>query len=66
MPALQADVPFDLELIDIGGVEELEVRYRALLPVVAVDGEIVFTYFVDAEALRALVEAVPPAASAEP
>ena len=66
MHALEADVPFELELIDIGGVDELEARYRQLLPVVAVDGEIVFTYFVDAEALRARIEAVPPAASVEP
>jgi hypothetical protein len=63
---VHAEVAFDLEVIDIGGVEELEARYRPLLPVVAVDGEIVFTYFVDPDALRARVEAVPPAASAEP
>jgi hypothetical protein len=32
---------------------ELEARYRELLPVVEVDGVQVFTYFVDADALRA-------------
>jgi Glutaredoxin-like domain (DUF836) len=47
-----ADVEFDLELIDIGGDVDLESRYRADLPVVEIDGERAFTYFVDAEALR--------------
>ena len=38
--------------MDIGGRPELEARYRELLPAVEVDGELAFTYFVDAEALR--------------
>jgi hypothetical protein len=48
---------FDLEVIDIGGSPELERRYRALLPVVEIDGEQAFTYFVDSEALRSRLEA---------
>jgi len=48
----QADVPFDLEEIDIGGDEELEAKYREWLPVVEIDGERVFVYYVDRDALR--------------
>jgi hypothetical protein len=42
----------DFELVDIGGDSALEARYRELIPVVEVGGEPVFTYFVDADALR--------------
>jgi len=54
---VQAQVEFELELVDIGGNAELERRYREHLPVVEIDGERVFTYFVDADALRARVSA---------
>ena len=50
---MRDQVGFDLEVIDIGGSPELEGRYRALLPVVEIDGEQAFSYFVDADALRA-------------
>jgi hypothetical protein len=50
-------VAFDLEVIDIEGSAELERRYRELLPVVEIDGEQAFTYFVDSEALRSRLEA---------
>ena len=53
--AVRRDTEFDLELIDIGGDRELEARYRALLPVIEIDGERAFTYFVDGDALRARV-----------
>jgi len=46
------ELEFDLRLVDIGGDPELELRYREHLPVVEIDGERAFTYFVDAEALR--------------
>jgi hypothetical protein len=49
---LRDELGFALELVDVGGVPELEARYRELLPAVEVDGELVFTYFVDADALR--------------
>jgi hypothetical protein len=42
----------DVQLVDIGGNPALEARYRARIPVVEVDGEELFTYFVDATALR--------------
>jgi glutaredoxin len=46
------ELAFDLELVDIGGDPELEAQYREHLPVVEIDGERAFTYFVDADALR--------------
>ena len=49
---VQQELGFELELVDIGGEPELEARYREHLPVVEVDGERAFTYFVDAAALR--------------
>ena len=50
--ALRAELGFELDVVDIGGSPELESRYRKLLPVVEIDGEQAFTYFVDADALR--------------
>jgi hypothetical protein len=38
--------------VDIGGVPELEASYRPRIPVVEIDGQAVFEYFVSAEALR--------------
>jgi glutaredoxin len=45
-------VPFELEEVDIGGDPSLEARYREWLPVVEIDGERAFVYYVDAAALR--------------
>ncbi len=42
----------DFEHVDIGGVPALEAAYRASIPVVEIDGERAFTYFVQPEALR--------------
>ena len=42
----------DFERVDIGGVPELEASYRESIPVVEIDGERAFTYFVQPEALR--------------
>jgi len=49
---VRQELDFDLEIVDIGGDPELEARYRELLPVVEIDGERAFTYFVDAGSLR--------------
>ena len=49
----QAEFGFELELVDIGGNPELEARHREHLPVVEIDGERAFSYFVDPVALRA-------------
>jgi hypothetical protein len=38
--------------VDISGDEALEARYRELLPVVEIDGERAFTYFVEPDSLR--------------
>jgi hypothetical protein len=45
-------VAFELETVDIGGDPELEARYREWLPVVEIDGERAFVYYVDSGALR--------------
>jgi Glutaredoxin-like domain (DUF836) len=45
-------VEFELEEVDIAGNPDLEARYRAWLPVVEIDGERAFTYFVQPDALR--------------
>lgn len=42
----------DFERVDIGDDPALEAAYRASIPVVEVDGERAFTYFVQPEALR--------------
>ncbi len=49
---VRAEVPFDLETVDITGDPELERRFRERIPVVAVDGEEAFTYFVHPDGLR--------------
>ena len=53
--SVRADVPFELDEIDITGVPELERRYREWLPVVEIDGERAFVYRIDEDELRALV-----------
>ena len=45
-----AGVEFDE--VDIGGHPELESAYREWLPVVEIDGERAFVYYVDPDALR--------------
>jgi len=54
---VEAELGFDLVLVDIGGDPTLEARYREHLPVVEIDGERAFTYFVQPEALRARLRA---------
>ncbi|MBA2537954.1 MAG: glutaredoxin family protein [Actinobacteria bacterium] len=49
---VQAEVPFELEEIDITSDPDLEARYRERIPVVVVGGEEAFTYFVHPDALR--------------
>jgi len=53
----RAEVAFELEEIDIGGDPELESRYREWLPVVEIEGERAFVYYVDAAAFRRKVSA---------
>jgi glutaredoxin len=49
---LRAEIQFELVETDITGNDELEARYRERIPVVLVDGEEAFTYFVHPDALR--------------
>ena len=53
--ALQPELGFELEDVDITGVPELEAEYREWLPVVEIDGRRRFTYHVQPEALRRAV-----------
>ena len=48
----QRDLGFELEEIAIDGDDQLEARYRELIPVVEIDGKQEFVYFVDPAALR--------------
>ena len=50
--ALRDELGFELEEVDIGGDPELEARYREWLPVVEIDGERAFVYYVDSAAFR--------------
>ena len=56
LASVQRETPFDLREIDIGGDAELEGRYRERIPVVEIDGEEAFTYFVHPDALRRRLE----------
>ena len=49
---LRDELGFDYDEVDIGGVPELEARYREWLPVVEIDGERAFVYHVDEDGLR--------------
>jgi Glutaredoxin-like domain (DUF836) len=53
---VRAEVPFELEEVDIAGDDELEARYRERIPVVLVDGEEAFTYFVTPDGLHRRVD----------
>jgi glutaredoxin len=49
----EADGAVELEVVDIDGDPVLEAAYRELIPVVEIDGERAFTYFVEPESFRA-------------
>ena len=51
------DAGAEFEEVDISGVPELEERYREWLPVVEIDGEQAFVYYVDPGALRRKLDA---------
>jgi hypothetical protein len=50
--AVAETVPFELEEVDISGDPGLEAQYREWLPVVEIDDERAFTYFVDEAGFR--------------
>ncbi len=49
---LRGELDFAYEEIDIGGDELLEATYREWLPVVEIDGERAFVYYLDEAAFR--------------
>jgi glutaredoxin len=54
---VRKEADFELEEIDIGGDPGLEAQYREWLPVVEIDGERAFVYYVDSDAFRRKVAA---------
>jgi len=52
LEVVAAECGADFTTVDIGGVPELEAAYRESIPVVEIDGERAFTYFVQPDALR--------------
>ncbi|MFL5920355.1 MAG: glutaredoxin family protein [Gaiellaceae bacterium] len=50
--ALREELAFELDEVAIDGDAELEARYRELIPVVEIDGERVFTYYLHEDAFR--------------
>ncbi len=57
LEAAREELGFTLREVDIGDDPELEERYREWLPVVEIDGERAFVYYVDIDALRRKVAA---------
>ena len=52
LAGLAEELGFEPEQVAIDGDPELEARYRELIPVVELDGERVFTYYVHEDAFR--------------
>jgi glutaredoxin len=55
--ALRDELRFELEEVAIDGDPELEAAYRELIPVVEIDGQRVFTYYVHEAAFRRHLDA---------
>jgi hypothetical protein len=60
LETVRAEHPFELEEVNIAGDPSLEARYREWLPVVEIDGERAFTYFVHPDVLRRRVAQTRP------
>jgi len=58
--AVRAEHPFDLEEVDVSIDPCLNHRYGERIPVVAVGGEELFEYHVDAAELRAALDTLEP------
>ena len=52
---VQAELGFELAIVEITGDADLEQAYRERLPVVEIGGAAAFTHFVEPDALRAAV-----------
>ncbi len=55
--ALRDELGFALEEVAIDGEPELEAAYRELIPVVEIEGQRAFTYYVHEAAFRRRLEA---------
>jgi hypothetical protein len=55
--SVRKEMPFSLDEVDIGDDPALESQYREWLPVVEIDGERAFVYYVDPDAFRRKVAA---------
>ncbi len=53
---MQAELGFELAERDISGDEDLERAYFERIPVVVLDGEVLFEYFVEESLLRERLE----------
>ena len=58
--SVRAEAPFALAEVDITGDDDLEARYREWLPVVEIEGQRRFVYFVPEDAFRRAVTAQTP------
>ena len=56
---LRSRVPFELVEVDIEADDDLHRRYLERIPVVALDGEELYDFFVDAEDLASRVSSAP-------
>ncbi len=54
---LQTELGFSLEAVDVAGDAALEARYREWLPVVEIDGERAFVYWLDEASFRRRIAA---------
>ena len=54
---MRAERDFDLDVVEIDGDPELEARYREWVPVVEIDGERAFVYYVQAADLERRLDA---------
>ncbi len=54
---LRREHDFELREVDITGDPELEARYREWLPVVEIDGERAFVYYLDSAAFLRRIDA---------
>jgi Glutaredoxin-like domain (DUF836) len=52
----QAELAFELTVVDITDDEKLDRAYRERIPAVEIDGRIAFTYFVEPETFRAALQ----------
>jgi hypothetical protein len=61
LATLSQEHGFELREVDIGGDPDLESRYREWLPVVEIDGERAFVYYLDEAAFLRRLGAQSPA-----